>query len=285
MNELSRQTSFDPRPDSYEGFFDREWANSLFRATDETKLKESAFDLVRNWHAASNARSLPLIMTNCLKVAEERTIRENEPMDRRKIRKFTQRLVADLEANGQRVRPTLKKSLQAALERIDSDCDVALQNAREAVVATRPDLWDAFLGQSEFTTCLWALERLCYSSLYYNYEWFLTECIRIKRNDNGYRFQRQQGDFKDVFRAAFGPALQQECWSDQRVTIARYTRHALVHNGGRMTEVLRKQPHDLLVNGDEIQVGAPHTNALFLLLSKKVLALAEAASQMVEFQK
>jgi hypothetical protein len=284
MTELTRHASFDPRPESYAGFLDPEWAKSFLDASKDTKLEQPAFDLVRNWHAASNARSLPLVMTECVKEAERKMLDEHEPMERQKIRLFTQKVVGKLEQGGEKVRPMLKRRIQEAIEAIDLESDVALRNAKATVSEARADLWEALLGQNDFVTSIWALERLCYSSLYYNYEWFLTECVRIKRSDPEYRFRRHD-DFKKDFREAFGPELQQECWSHHGVVIARFARHALLHNGGRMTQDLQRQPHNLLVNGDEIQIGAPHTNDLFALLSKKVLKVADRSRSLTEFQK
>jgi hypothetical protein len=280
----SRTISYDPRLESYKEFFDPKWGEEFLDLLDHTKLNNAGLDLVRNWHGVSNARSLPWLMMHCLDASTVQGFEEAEPLDTYKVRFIRDHLINHLRKRGVNLRPMVFKQLQDALVELDEHADKALTTARSTVIQNRPDHWEEFLQvNSFFPTCLWALERICFCALYYNYECFLTECVRVKRGEPGYRILRHD-DFKNDFRDAFGAPIQQACWSDQPVVIARMTRHALVHNGGRMTRDLEKQPHSFLVNDGEIQFGAPHTNGLFNLLKDKALTLAKVADAMVDLR-
>ena len=63
------------------------------------------------------------------------------------------------------------------------------------------------------------------------------------------------------------------------IEIARLVRHALVHNGGRLTPPLKGRKHALMVEADEIQIMAPDTTELFGHLK---LAASRLAGRAVE---
>lgn len=279
---ITRTASFDPRIESYQQFFDENWASELGSLVEGTILDSPTLDLVRNWHAISNARALPWLMVQCLDRSLAQELEEVMPLDIRKLKFIRENLLSQLEQSGTKVRPMFRKKLHDALVALDKRADEVMVKAKRTVIENQSSVWEAFLEENTyFPTSLWALERICYCSLYYNYEYFLTECVRIKRNEPEYRMPRHE-DFKDDFKAAFGVDCQQACWSDQKVVIARLARHSLVHNGGRLTPQLEKQPHGFLVNDGEIQVAAPHTTALFNLLIGKVLMLSRVVLSCVE---
>lgn len=80
--------------------------------------------------------------------------------------------------------------------------------------------------------------------------------------------------------------LLKRCWLDGPVAIARRTRHALSHAGGRETEELKnyRPEHRFEILGGELQVKASDTRQLFDQLKGRVYALAEKAVTMRSFQ-
>jgi hypothetical protein len=283
MPDIQRTTCVVSRVEAYKGFFDYEWQNQFMKAVRGTKIQDAGFDLTRNWEAVSNARSLPWLMVQCVEAAERKHIEEIDPLDRRKIRVLTEKLVSRMEARGEKMRPVFRGKLQEAIEEIDAEYCDTMSSVKTDVLDGRPDLWDALIEDNGFHSSLWSQERMCYGSLYYSYEWFLLKCVRIKRADADYRVRRAE-DFKKDLREAFSATLAAACWSSRKIVIAREARNALAHNAGRLTERLRKQPHTFPIENGEIQVGATHTTDLYHLLKANAYDIAVAASAMPEFQ-
>jgi hypothetical protein len=53
----------------------------------------------------------------------------------------------------------------------------------------------------------------------------------------------QTDEFKKGLRTAFARDVADPCWFHPEINIARLIRHALSHNGGRVTEYLKNQKH------------------------------------------
>ena len=281
---LTRTSSFDSRLDSYKSFFDDKWASDLLALVVSSKLDSPCFDLVHNWKSISNARHLPWLMVAGLDLSLTKELQEVVPLDIHKIRIFRDRLVERLTNRGIAIRGMLKQQIQQILVELDNEACDALTKTREVTTHQQTSHWEGLLQLNEFTSSLWALERTCYCAIYYIYEAFLTACIRIKVDDPTYSIFRHDG-FKEGLNEAFGRTVQQQCWSAQSVVIARYARHVLVHNCGRITDKLAKQPHTFPINNGEIQVGATHTTDLFNDLKHRVSALCKSAVAMSEFQR
>lgn len=282
--ELQRQTAIDSRIESYQGFFDPRWARSFLEASQDSKLREPAFALVCDWDCASNARSLPWVLATCLQRFLDCEFEQYEPLDLRKIRILRDKLVSKLEQKGETVRPMLRKKLIEAIEEVDVEATDICNWTRKSVQSTQDDLWDVLVAEQAFLTAVWASERACYGTVYYAYECFIRECIRTASGEPEYRVERAE-QVKDRLKSDFGAELTQACWSDQQINIARLTRNALVHNGGFLTDQLRKQPHGFRVDGELIQIGAPETTNLFELLKQRALQIAQYAATLPEFSR
>jgi hypothetical protein len=76
--------------------------------------------------------------------------------------------------------------------------------------------------------------------------------------------------FSQDFRDQFSATLRDSCWSDPKINVARLTRHALVHNGGRLTSDLKKLNHGLKLHGEDIQIFPAFTKSLYELLKDRV---------------
>ena len=282
MDEIQHTIQIDPRPDSYRGFFDGGWSERFLDIARASKLRKPAFDLVRNWRAVSNARQIPWLMVECLDANMCHNLQECVPWDIRKIRVLRQKIVAKLEAKDERMRPMFRRKLEESMRELEVEACEIRDEVAEDVLSRRKDLWELLLEEEQFHTSIWSSERMCYGALYYSYECFLTECVRIKRRKSDYQMRRAD-DFKKDIKDAFGQELANDCWSDQKVNIARLARHALVHNGGRMTSVLQKQPHNFPTQDEEIQIGARHTTELYELLKTKAYKMGESVVRMDEF--
>jgi hypothetical protein len=124
------------------------------------------------------------------------------------------------------------------------------------------------LANPEFQLSIWGSQRLCYGAVYYAYEDFLARCYRLSACEPGCRVDRE---FGKRFGSQYGAALRQSCWDDHRVLVARLTRHALVHNGGRLTSDLKKMSkHGLTLLGEDIQIYPSLTKGLYGVLKDRV---------------
>jgi hypothetical protein len=282
MTELIRNARIDSRLDSYMDFFDKKWFEDISGMAKKTKLDEAVFDLARAWLGASHVHAMPWVFATSIDGLLRQKLRECEPLSITQLRGLRERIVGMLKAKGITVRPTMAKALTEIFKELGVDADQALETAN-AVVGDSLHVWEKYLERNEFKTILWSGERLCYAAVYYNYECFLTECLRIKRAEPEYCLA-QDKQFKKDFNESFTTALQQRCWSDQDVVIARLARHALVHNGGRMTPKLAKQPYKFLVEEGELQIMPPDVVALYALLKVRAMALVEQAVEMPDLR-
>lgn len=281
MADIERTTAVENDLNAYEGFFDEDWGKDFMRILKGSKLQEIGYDLARNWHAASSARSLPHLMIKCMDALQHKNLEEIEPLGNKKISVFRDKVVSSMEGKGEKMRPMFRKKLQDTLNELDQHATSMLRSAKNQSHDKMEDHWGYLVNNQHFHSCLWSSERTCYGSIYYSYEWFLKECVRVFKGESTYRVGR---DFKKDFNDAFGQQMTETCWTDQEVNIARLTRSALVHNGGRVTKDLRKHKHPFHLEGEELQIGASVTTSLYQLLAGKAESLAEFAVQLREFK-
>lgn len=283
MAELIRNARIDPRQNSYKDFFDKKWFVEISDVVAHTKLEYAVFDLARAWLGASHVHAMPWVFATSITGMLRDNVRHHEPPSIAQIKGLRENILGKLDAKGVTVRPWLHKVLSECLLDLGAEADDALDAARATVLKEPLDVWKAYLDRSEFATILWSGERMCYGSLYYHYEWFLTECMRIKKGDESYRIGRHD-DFKEEFEFEFGHELQRLCWSAQRIVVARTARHALVHNGGRVAGKLERQLPKEMHHEGELQIMAEHTTSLYSLLKETTMALATRSVTLKEFQ-
>jgi hypothetical protein len=221
-------------------------------------------------------------MVKCLDTKMYRGLDELVPWDNRKISILRDKLVGKIEAKGERLRPMLRKKLQEAIGEIDEDALALRERVRDEVFSRNKDVWGDLIKQRAFCTSLWSSERMCYSALYYAYEWFLTACVGIKRSEPDYRWF-QAAVFRRDFESAFGAVLAKDCLDDEEILIARHARNAFAHRGGRIDDKLGALPHTFEIDGDVIQVNALHTSSLYQKLRTRATQLAQTAALLPEF--
>jgi hypothetical protein len=169
-------------------------------------------------------------------------------------------------------------------KRMQQDLDAIYEETSKITVAAEaaaPDMmWQSFLGNSEFRFALVGSQRLCYGAIYYAYEDFLARCVGLARKEPEYRMPRRP-QFQKDFTAAFDATVCDQCWDHPVVNLARVTRHALVHNGCRVTdefkEAVKAAKYLFVVEDDEIQIMAPDTSTLFRLLKDRAALVISAA--------
>ena len=273
---MTKKHLYDSRLDSYKSFFDHEWFGKITDETQGTSLYQPVFDLSVAWRFTANTHVMPWIMTDMVKHAIEMNVNTAEPFGKRFIGAARDKLVERMRGS---LRNMQRKQLQDELNLIYSE--ITAVYATPELLA--PDeMWQHLLRNQEFQFALAGSQRLCYGAIYYAYEDFLARCVGLARGESDYRMPRRS-QFQNDLTAAFGNALCDQCWCDTEVSLARAARHALVHNGCRVTDeftaALKKASRSLQVCDDEIQIMAPDTTNLFQLLKDRVTQLIGAARQ------
>jgi hypothetical protein len=280
LTDVERTTAIEERRDSYRPFFDWHWGRELRQLTDQTKLRDATVDLIRNWQAASQLRTWPDVMTKMAEHSLRRGLDEIAPILPRKVGYICDNLVNRLEQMGEKHRPAFWRKLKVAIAELDERATKAANTAKEQTIAGLPDAWLDLIQLDIFHNMVWNSERTCYASLYFNYECFLKECVRIKRGIDRFRVD---GNFGREFKSDFDETLTQLCWRDEDVNIARLARLCLAHNGGKITPELAALPHPFMVEDGELQIAATMTTVLYLSLKERVTTLVQTAVSMPEF--
>jgi hypothetical protein len=273
---MSKTIQIDLSLDSYKDFFDREWFANRTEQTRGTALYQPVFDLGAAWRCTANTHVLPWLLVRMVHNAIEMNLNTTEPFGKRYITDVRNLLVQRM---GDSLRNMQKKRLQSELDAIyDKACAITAEVSLGAPDAT----WQKMLENSEFRFALVGSQRLCYGALYYAYEDFVARCVGLARGRIGGRMFRRK-HFQTAITAEFGTAVCAKCWDDGDVSLARLSRHALAHNGCRVTEEFKAASiaasNSLVVEGGEIQIMAADTTALFHLLRDRADDLMAAALQ------
>jgi hypothetical protein len=104
---------------------------------------------------------------------------------------------------------------------------------------------------------------------------FLIRNYKLVSGNPDYRKPFDDKKFREDFSKLYDDSLFEQCWADSAVEIARLVRHALAHNGGRLTNHLRGKKHGLTLIGEDIQILPHDTRALFDLLKTRATSLAQ----------
>ena len=210
---------FDNRLDSYESFFDHDWARSLFRLVDQTQLDPLAMDLCTDWKGAANTARLPWLVVHSLESFHTGYLQPNEPF----WQKLTRALRGFfLDKTKHSFNPTKRKELAGIFDKVSDDVQETIRKAPPAL--DRQKMWEAFLGVEEFSISLWSSQRLCYGAVYYAYENFLSQCVSIGQKKLDYR-AHSAAQLRDDLNKLFGSAIGNMCLDDGKVTLARRVGH------------------------------------------------------------
>ena len=275
QNEPSAKIVFDKRFDSYESFFDHEWAARFGKLSDKSRLQLPAFDPTRDWKGIAVATRMPWLMVESVKSFHGGFTQTNPPFHTRLTRMFGEYVTSRSNLSNMR-----KKEMLEIVEQLGAD--VQRDMARLGPAFDPQALWQEYLGVREFGLALWNAQRIAYGAIYYAYENFVQRVVAVGRTDDSYRAKRFP-DLCNDFGTLFGDALRQECLGIPEVDIARLVRNALTHDGGRVSEKLRAKQHGITVEGDELHIMPHDTRGLFDLLKARATKIAETAANLATF--
>jgi hypothetical protein len=164
---MEKNLLIDRNYDSYQSFFDHNWAQGIDRLVAGTPLALVVFDLCAAWKAAANTHRLPWLMFHLFQSFSVKFLQARESIGSLYVGELTQRLPAEMGG----LRHMQRKQLEALLQRIYEEVRNKPDKAVGEFVLDK--LWDRMLPDFEFHASLWASQRLCFGAIYFAYEDFL----------------------------------------------------------------------------------------------------------------
>jgi hypothetical protein len=156
---MEKEIFIDIRCDAYKSFFDHKWAEKFLAWADGTKLKEPAFDLCTSWRGAANTHVMPWLLTTMVKNSIESKLQNEEPFGKKYVSAVKNK---PLEKTHTIVRNMQKKDIQKALDEIYEEVCAISQIPMETTNVE--EIWQNFLGNSEFRFSIIGSQRMCYGA-------------------------------------------------------------------------------------------------------------------------
>lgn len=265
----------DPDLDSYKGFHDHAWTRQLEKSFSNTRLYRPFFELAASWKGVSNARRLPWLMMQHLKVSLESFASYQAPIPIQTLRQLTDRIVKGCEKTGLYLLARDRQALASEVREIETDLTESLKNKPFKIDITKA--WSEYIDSEEFSLSLWMSEVQAYAGVYFAYENFLIQCLKVAANLQTLRTR----DLPEIMSKLLGDELLKRCWEDEPIELARLIRHAIVHNGRKITKPLEKFREKLLLEEDEIVIMAYQTTELYQFLKNRLTIFSNELIEVV----
>lgn len=273
--EVFGEIHFDTDLTAYKGFFESQWAEEIFQLTDNTKLEIQALNLSASWKGISNARRLPWLMMEMLNTHQEATLNRQLQLPTHVIQGFIKRLSSIVKERYVRLSERAQSVLSEEIENIQTELIEGQLEEISTITKNHTDaLWQTFTNRPEIVFGLWMSEVNAYTALYFAYEIFFIESLKILYpGEVNIRTTR----LKDFFKRTNNLDLQKKYWNDAQIEKARLIRLAVAHNGRRPTKEFQCKPKNyvLLTTYGEIIIKAHDTTELYHMLKDKVKEFCE----------
>lgn len=204
-------------------------------------------------------------MMEAIKAALEGFLNLAPPIPGQVLERLIDKIDHGLEKHNLSLSEKDRKTLVQEIRAVESEIRRAASSHR--VTFSTQDLWSHFLQTQGIALSLLMSEVNAYSGLYFGYESYLINSVKVIK---GLPRLRARG-LSDQLEALGGKPLADACWNDRAIEIARLVRHAITHNGRKITNDLQKYRADLVLEGDEIVVMAYQTTELYTLLKNRIL--------------
>ena len=267
-DEIVKSIFCDDRLDAYKPFFDHPWAGWLSDKVRGTTIDFAVSVLLLEWKATSLAFCQPWLTQQMLKnYAEGFTGGGNESLPIRWVAGMRENLV-------ERVNLTVTQKNKLR-EEINKAYELAKKAVVEPVRFDFEETWQDFLNNKDYLLAIASQQKLCFGSLYYAYEDWLSRCVALTTARPAFTLPSGKKATKEL-QKAFGEEASAKCWTDSPVYTAREVRHAVVHNGGRNNEKLREAGCTIRVSDEgDLLIAADDTRSLYTLLSDRVSYLVD----------
>ena len=267
---MQKHIMLDPKRESYIPFFDDDFPELAFRASDDnTELYEIVFDLVAEWRSLSYASALPATIPAALAAFHDGYT--NDVGNQTGILKFADTILKKvaLEAPDLTSDPETQKRLHDKLVNIAGEITAINENLDIRMNAD--SVWQAYLSLVPFTLGLSGTLRVVFIAMYSAYENFVVRCLSCANDGQQFKITKHK-KFEEAFRGTFGN-LFDECWGNEDFRPFRLVRNSFVHAGGRVTNQLRDVDIPVVVYENRLHVYPEHIRALYSVLKNPALKL------------
>lgn len=270
MNMETKKIRFSENLDSYKGFIDPDWVKLIDEITKGTVLEESIFELNASWYGISCSRRLPWLMIFSLKSELIGYSKSKKPFPISVIEAFINRITTEIESDNVHMSATARRALMKKFKETHDSLYKAQDNFHDKIDIN--ELWIQLLERPEFSISLWMSEVNAYASLYFAYEICFINCVKAHCKLNRLRIGR---DFTDKLKSIIHNDIVDNCWSHTDIEKPRLIRHAIVHNGRKITGNLNKYKRYLNLQNNEIVIYPEDTNELYKVLKERIQYLCE----------
>jgi len=262
---------------AYQDYLPDDWSEAIVKKLPVgSVLERLVLDLALSWRGASYTAQMPATSIKAMHAAALGRGKVVSPDS--SIVSYSDGILAKLSLQVPDLVDdrALRARIQAALVTVSADF-------RDRAAAVKDDfpiepMWTEFLNDPPFQLSLWGSQRVAYVAFYNAYEAFLIDCLKFGTGLLRLR-TTDKPEFNDALRKALGEDVSSPCWSHHEINIARLVRHAFSHNGGRLTDDLKKQKHCIEVIEDDLQI---MPQDIHRMLNRLRAAVAEATAVMLK---
>jgi hypothetical protein len=258
----------NPDIKSYQDYMPDDWGEKTIDQLPEgTVLERLALDLGMSWRSASYTAQMPATSIKVMHAAAVGRGKFQSPDS--SIVAYSDAILAKL---SRRVPELVENGALRA--RIQAELVTVAAEFRDQAAAVKDDypiepIWADFMKDTAFRLSLWGSQRVAYVAFYNAYDSFLVDCLKVGKGTSRLR-SADRDRFNDALRTGLSKDITVPCWSHHEINIPRLVRHALTHNGGRVTEPLKKQNHEVELVGDVLQIMPQDIHRMLRRLRKAV---------------
>ncbi len=266
---MQKQLFLEPRQSQYRPFFQDDFAEkAMDMSKDVPDLINPVFDLIADLRAASYASAIPANGPTAIKIFHDAMIEGGAGP--KAVLDFAETIlsVVSLELPEINGIPELRRKLLEKLVEVSDRTVEASRQVRE--IATPLDaeaVWQTYFSLSPFQLGLHAAMKQSYVSIYVAFESFVVRCTKLAHGIDSLRVSDSNFNrHLDIFGS-----IAQKHWHSKELQAAKEVRNAIVHNGSRITEKLKKLDIPVEAANNEVHVYPEHLRNLYSTVSTAAL--------------
>lgn len=221
------------------------------------------------WKGVSEARRLPWLMIEAITAAIQGYMDNVTPFPNQVRQVLVDRVMGGVEKNQVKLPEKSRTALGEEIRQIEAE--LSEQAKSSAFKLDKKQLWVHFLKNQGLSLSLMMSEVNAYSGVYFAYENFLIQCIKVEKNLSNLR----TNGLLTQLRSLVGKDVANQYWNSHHVKMARLIRHAIVHNGRKITPELESFRGNLELESDEIVIMPSQTTKLYNLLKERAFTLTD----------
>jgi hypothetical protein len=144
----------------------------------------------------------------------------------------------------------------------------AVNSTTPIIGKSKQDLWNEYLKLNAFKASLWKISEGSFCAIYYAYENLL---VRLLASVTGKSIRVTDRNYTKYLNDAYGPAVANQLWTTNFISVSREIRNCITHNSGRATKrLLDMHPRPLIEKGD-VLISATDVRTLYTRLKPVVM--------------